>query len=138
VPAKYDLEDVKKLVAEWLEGDDDKLWFTPRRKSYGAVGYVLSECDADAQETIGLGIMKLNEAGFRQQVYLSGRDAVADVYGLQDYRGYNWYVKFFVHDEENDRCVASVSFHPLDEEMKCESGQIFRVTYSGDRPWKNK
>lgn len=137
MPARFDLDRVKQIVQEWLEGNDDRMWFTPRKKSYGAVGFVLKEDDSVAQEIIAMGIVKLNASSFCQQTYLSGRGAVADVYGLEAYRGHNWYVKFFIHEEEGDECLASVSFHPLDVDMKLENGQTIEMTYSGDRPWKS-
>jgi hypothetical protein len=124
VPGKYDLDVIRDLVQKWIEGDSDKIWFTPRRKSYGAVGFVLNEDESTAQETVCLGLMNLTPVHFYKQQFLTGRDAVADIYGLEGFRGHNWYVKFFVHDDDDDQCVASVSFHPLDHTMNCESGEI--------------
>ena len=138
VPGKYDLGTVRELVQRWVDGDSDKIWFTPRKKSYGAVGLVFHEDDSTAQETIAMGLMKLTPEFFYHQQYLTGRDFVADVYGLKNFREHNWYVKFFVHDDEDGQCLASVSFHPLDEMMVCESGKILETTYQGDRPWKTK
>lgn len=138
VPGKYDLGKVRELVQEWLNDDGDKIWFTPRKKSYGAVGFVFNEDDSTAQGTIAAGLLTLKPEFFYQQQYLSGRDTVADVYGLEGFRGHNWYVKFFLHDDDDGQCVASVSFHPLDEPMKCESGRVLEMTYQGERPWKNK
>ncbi len=138
MPGKYDLGSVRELVQLWIDGDSDKIWFTPRKKSYGAVGFVFKEDDSYAQETIANGLMKLSPDFFYQQQFLVGRGSVSDVYGLADFRGHNWYVKFFLHDDDDGQCVASVSFHPLDELMNCETGKVLEVTYQGDRPWKNK
>lgn len=63
---------------------------------------------------------------------------MADVYGLENFRGHNWYVKFFIYEDDDDQCVASISFHPLDELMNCESGKILTTTYYGDLPWQTK
>lgn len=137
MPGKYDLRKVRELVQLWLDGDSDRIWFTPRNKSYGAVGFAFNEDDSTAQETIAAGLKKLMPEFFYQQQYLSGRDTVADVYGLEGFRGHNWYVKYFLHDDDDGQCVASVSFHPLDEVMKCENGRVLENTYQGDRLWKN-
>lgn len=137
VPARFDLDAVKFLVKRWLEGDDDKIWFTPRKKSFGAVGFVFQVDDVTAQETIAHGLLGLDTAGFFQQQFLSGRGTVVDVYGLENYRGQNWYVKFYLLQEADDHCVSAISFHPLDENMKCENGKILEVTYFGERSWKS-
>ena len=100
MPGKYDLVKVRELVQRWVDGDGNKIWFTPRKKSYGAVGFVFNEDDSTAQETIATGLMKLEQEFFYQQQYLSGRYYVADVYGLESFRGHNWYVKFFLHDDD--------------------------------------
>lgn len=138
MPGRYDLVKVCELVQEWLDGDSDKIWFTPRRKSYGAVGFLFKQDDTCAQETIARGLLKLDPVEFYRQQYLSGRCLVADVYGLENYRGHNWYVKFFLEQEGGDHFLSLVSFHPLDEVMKSEAGKMLLITYQGDRPWQSK
>lgn len=137
MPAKYNLKAVQQYVQEWLDGNDDRMWFTPRRKSYGAVSFVCNEDDEIAQETIAKGFLKLNSDTFFNTQYLSGRGVAVDVYGLENYRRHNWYVKFYLIDEADDQCVASISFHPLDETMTCENGNVLAITFQGARPWKN-
>jgi hypothetical protein len=108
VLGKYDLLKVRELIQKWHDGDSDRIWFTPRRKSYGAVGFVFNEDDSTAQRTVAIGLMKLAPEHFYMQQYLSGREAVADVYGLEDFRGHNWYVKFFLHSDDNGQYVELV------------------------------
>lgn len=109
MPAKYDLKTVRDALHLWLAGNDNKIWFTPRRKSYGAVGFVLGEGDVEAQETIAKGILRLTSRDFFRQLYLTGRDTVADVYGLENCRGHNWYVKFYICAEHETYVAAIIS-----------------------------
>jgi hypothetical protein len=64
VPGKYDLRVVYDLVQRWLDGDEERIWFTPRKKSYGAVGSVFNEDDSTAQQTVANGFMKLTNEFF--------------------------------------------------------------------------
>jgi hypothetical protein len=135
VPARFDLARAKSFVKAWRDGDDSCIFFSNKRKSYGAVSHVCKVDSTTGMTIVAKGLQQLQPQTFCEQTYLSGRNEVADVYGLEAYNGHNWYIKFYLATEDGDDYLDAVSFHPLDNAMTCESGKRLGVTYRGDRPW---
>lgn len=135
MPAHYELELMKNFVQCWLQGDTDRIFFSHKRKSFGAVSHVAKVDNETAMTLIAHGLLELESENFCKKIYLSGRSKVSDVYGLGNFKQHNWYVKFHLEEDVEGNYLDSISFHPLDEEMKLESGQVLDVTYKEDRPW---
>ena len=125
--AKFDLEAVKKIVQAFIDGDKKAIWFSAPDRS---VKYVISifRCeDPEATNLIARGILELEEADFSHS-HLQW-STVMDVYGLKDFGGINWYVKFTISTEDG-KCLESVSFHPLEKTLKLANGKLLEVNYS--------
>jgi len=137
LPAKYDLDDIKKIASDWLISRDDTVWVSPKKKTTKAIQHVLGEEEGDALTTIAKGFLELKTEGFLRATYYRDRNVTVDIYGLPAYRGHNWYVKFCKQTECGDTFITSISFHPLNERMSTECGKQYEVTYTGERPWKD-
>lgn len=78
----------------------------------------------DAESFIVTGILDLNPNDFSSQSYQW--ESVLDIYGKR-ISGINWYIKFFVEqDDDGAECVSEVSFHPLEEDLKLESKVLLK------------
>jgi hypothetical protein len=129
--SRYDLGIVKKLVREWMDGED-KGWFSAPSCSVDYVIHVFECTQVEAEETILVGILMLESSNFIRRIYVWG--SVADEYGLQSYLGHNWYIKFVVEDGE----LEQISFHPSEKEMRLANGRAIRPSIRSDEmpPWR--
>lgn len=123
---KFSLIEVKRIVEDFLSGDREKLWFSAPRRSLFVVARVL-ELDIDsAPLVVANGIMTLEEKDFSRTVLQW--DTLADEYGLENFKGHNWYVKFRL--ETNDGSfLEEISFHPIEKELRLANGRVLAVTY---------
>ncbi len=128
---KFDLNEVKRLAHEWQQGKHCG-WFSATTCSVDYVIHVF-ECTQDDAELIILsGILKLENGDFSRRISMWG--CVADEYALENYLGYNWYVKFMVEDSE----LEQISFHPCEKDMTLANGRTITVSIGfDDRPsWR--
>lgn len=119
--SKYDLTEVQKLVENRLRGGDG-VDFVGRSNSIDYVIHVMICDERDAEEYILKGLLRLTNSDFRNQTYQWGE--VMDEYGLQNYLGHNWYIKFYVEDTNGQRVVNDVSFHPTEDTLKLQDGRV--------------
>lgn len=120
MPAKYDLHaKVFPLIAS------GKVGFLAPSRSVDCVIAVFQQFGvAEAQKYILSNIQGLSTNDFSASHYNSSWKIVWDVYGKQ-IDGINWYIKFFVEpDSDGQDYLAEVSFHPLEEKLKLENGEV--------------
>jgi len=125
---KYDLEEVKRIVREYLAGDDTLVNFTAPRRSIDVVVTVLKCTPHQATQKIASGLMTLTEDDFSERVWQW--NDVYDSYGLESYEGHNWYVKYCLVTGNGDY-IEEVSFHPVERELRLSDGRVLEVTDSG-------
>jgi hypothetical protein len=118
--AKYDLEFVRSLVCSYQEGNQDALWFSAKSRSIDRVREYFACEYAEAERIVLEGILKLEPEDFARQALQW--EVVTDIYGLANYLGENWYVKFAVETEP--ACLEEISFHPLEEDLRLKDGRI--------------
>ena len=125
---KFDLEEVKQLVEAYLRGENG-VWFSARSASIDYVVKVLL-CDVgEAESVIVKGLLRLQPDDFHKRVLIVKWDnVVADEYGLENYLGHNWYIKFLVEDDGGEKVLNEVSFHPTEDEMRLADGRTLSVT----------
>lgn len=127
MPGKFDLGEVKKLILSYRRGESNALWFSARTRSIDSVINVFS-CNETAAESIILdGLMTLESADFCRS-HLQW-ESIVDEYGLENYLGFNWYIKFTLDDEEGIKSLEQISFHPLEKEMKLADGRNLKVNF---------
>jgi hypothetical protein len=119
---KFDLEEVKGLAARFLNGEKTILFSAPRR-SIEKVIEVFCCSFQEAQKIIANGLILLKSECFHRRI-LQWED-VFDEYGLEDFQGFNWYVKFLIIKKDSD-CIEEVSFHPLEKNMVLQNGRILK------------
>lgn len=121
---KFDLEEVKRCIVGWRDGKELG-WFSATPCSTDYVIHIF-ECDQlEAENIIFDGILKLEESNFSQRVSLWGD--IADEYGLGNYLGHNWYVKFMLG---SDGDLEEISFHPCERDMALASGKNLTASIS--------
>jgi hypothetical protein len=119
---KYTLDDVKKLIVEYRNGNNSSLWFAARTRSLDAVINVFMCNEKDAEKIILDGIFRLQNSDFCRSNLQWG--LVMDEYGLESYLGHNWYIKFYISKEDGLEALEEVSFHPLEKDMHLTDGRI--------------
>jgi hypothetical protein len=128
---KFNLEHVKKLVQMWMDGRPSG-WFSSTRSSVDYVIHVFECTQVEAEQLILTGMLQLELADFCRQILIWG--ATTDEYGLENYLGHNWYVKFMVETDE----LAQISFHPCVKIMTLANGKTMVASIDeNDRPsWR--
>lgn len=128
---RYSLQELKDLVVEYRSGNGEALWFSARSRSLDCVVRVLSCTEVAAECTILDGLVRLKDSDFcRSRLQW---DDVVDEYGLENYCGQNWYIKFMICQDDT-KSIEQISFHPLEKDMILANGKILRAKRSkGDR-----
>lgn len=122
---KYSLAVVKQLVDQYKQGNNTALWFSARSRSLDAVVKVLSCNDVDAETTILDGLLKLKDSDFcRSNMQWN---TFVDEYGLENYLGINWYIKFTI-EQNGVETLEQISFHPLEKNMRLADGRQLTAT----------
>jgi hypothetical protein len=127
---KFLLSDVKALVQKAIDGDESAVWFSGRSRSIDYVIHVY-QCDETYAANLVLnGLMSLQEQDFVNSVIMSSAPdlVVADEYGLENYNGHNWYIKFFIESDDAEKYLTSISFHPVERTLKRCDGRNLDVT----------
>ena len=131
---KFDLTEVRRLARDFLDGTNASdgnatIRFTAPRRSTEAVVRVLFCTQKLANEIIANGLSILEGSDFYRRK-LQWHD-VFDEYGLENYKGHNWYVKYCIVKEDTNATeyIEEVSFHPLEKEMSLPDGRTLKVTY---------
>lgn len=131
---KYPLSEVKRLINEWKQGKDAGFFSAPSASTEYVI-HIFSCRQEEAEKIILDGILKLEESGFGRQA-LQLDVVVVDIYGLESYLGYDWYVKFLIEDGTLDE----ISFHPLERDLKLADGRnLESVIDESKKPsWRRK
>ena len=125
---KYDLADVKSLILDFVNGNSDAIWFSCLSRSVQYVVRVI-HCDSDgAIRVITDGMQKLTEKDFVRSVIVF--DEIKDEYGLEGYLDHNWYIKFSISEDDGERFLDQLSFHPVERPLKLADQRVLPVTYS--------
>jgi len=120
---KHDLNLVKELCEKCLKGFSGIVEFNAPSRSINCVIEVLAcETASEAKEVCLRGIMQLEKGDYSHS--LVQWETIADVYGLQDYRDNDWYIKFVVHDDDGKWTLEEVSFHRPEKDLKLADGRI--------------
>ncbi len=123
---KFKLEDVKRIIEDFVKGKDDAIFFSAKTRSLNCVMEVL-ECDLkEAKKFILTGMLKLEEGDFACRGVQW--NTTMDTYGLENYQEHNWYVKFSICDEDGGY-IEQVSFHPVEQVLRLQNGRVLHVTY---------
>ena len=117
---KHNLEAVKSLCRRGAGG----VTFTARTKSLDCIVTVL-KCEPDeAVEACLQGILLLQPRDFSHRLMQwNDVDCIADVYGLEDYEGNNWYVKFLLYEEDGETRLEEISFHLPVKDLPLKDGR---------------
>jgi len=126
---KFDLQTVKRLVEDYIKGNDT-VWFSAPSASIDYVVKVLV-CEAQEAESVILnGFLQLKDEDFHKRALIvKWGNIPADEYGLENYLGHNWYIKFLVEDDAGVKVLNEVSFHPTEQEMTLTDGRVLQVTF---------
>ena len=85
-------------------------------------------CDeTEAQLIVLTGVLNLSEKDFAERVSQWGE--VYDVYGIEKFKGHNWYVKFCLYVEDTMERIEEVSFHPVERELVLADGRKLEVAW---------
>lgn len=116
MPAYYPLDDVQNLVTLTVNGIDDKVVFSMRSASINYIMHIFNCSVDEAKLIIYRGLMLLTNNDFKANTAIGGglTRLICDEYGLQGYRGHNWYIKLAIEDGDLD----SISFHPVERNMR--------------------
>lgn len=93
---KFDLSEVHRLVNDWKAGKETG-WFSATSASIDYVAFVFSCRDTEAEKIVLEAILKLEPSDFSRRILQWDVD-VADLYGLEGFLGYDWYIKFLIDD----------------------------------------
>lgn len=124
---KFDLQKVKKIAQEFLNGRKDTVSFTAPSRSTQVVMDIILCDETDAQMIILNGVLNLREKDFAERVFQW--DQVYDVYGIEKFEGHNWYVKFCLYLEDTRERIEEVSFHPVERELVLADGRKLGVKW---------
>lgn len=129
---KYDLDSVKLIVQSWRDGLNVG-WFSAPSCSIDYIIYAFGTDNESAMKIVLDGLLALKPRLFSHRVVQWGD--VADVYGLPNYLGHNWYVKFMIDD---DGGLEQISFHPCEKDLRLENGEQLDCTIdeSSMPPWR--
>lgn len=121
MPAKYGLNNV---VFPLIRAGHFAL-ISPKSSTDRVVAVFQHMNLSEASDFIISEILKLNGTDFSTQQYATGWNLVWDIYGKQ-ISGINWFIKFFVEPDQTTGLdyLAEVSFHPLERDLKLESGVV--------------
>ncbi len=128
---KFDLTEVKALAHDYLEAGkaldgQATIRFTAPRRSTEAVVAVFQCSPNSANRKIAMGLLGLEEKDFLRRTWQW--NDVFDEYGLENFEGHNWYIKYCVVKEDS-KYIEEVSFHPLEKEMVLPDGRVLKITY---------
>ena len=132
----HELSQVKKLVQEFLNGDIRRLWFSARSRSINIVMQILGCLEKEAVIKITQGVLKLEDKDFSDNNTQWGM--TNDIYGLENYEGHNWYVKFNISKENDIEYVNNLSFHPVEFDLLVKDGRLLKVTYFSQKEMPNE
>lgn len=68
--------------------------------------------------------MKLEDNDFSHRLYQW--DTTMDVYGLENYKEANWYIKFNLIEDGDEIALENVSFHPNDKPLLLTNGRTLK------------
>lgn len=124
---------MKRLAQDFLDGkraSDGKktIRFNAPTRSTATVMSVLF-CRPDvANLKIATGLIRLKGSDFYSRKLQWNE--VYDEFGLENYEGHNWYIKYcIVSEDDGTEFIEEVSFHLLEKEMLLPDGKILKVTY---------
>lgn len=120
---KYDLDMVKTTVSSWLKGNYESGWFSAPSCSIDYVIHIFNCTNSTAEKIVLEGLMKLETKNYYQRKSMWGD--IVDEYGLSNYLGHNWYVKFMVGE---DKVLEEISFHPCEKDMVLANGKVLFTT----------
>ncbi len=122
--ATHKLESVKTACDRALAGEDSVLFTAPTRSLFQIIETFC--CSVPEAKRICIeGIRSLEPSDFSHSLFQW--DAVADVYGLQNYQGFDWYVKFILDKDECGELLESISFHRPEKDLKLVDGRILKA-----------
>ncbi len=121
---KHDLIKIKSLVEKFLDGAKELIIFSAPSRSTRCVIEIFLCSQDEAEHTIAKGIMQLADNDFAHRLYQW--DTVMDVYGLENYKDANWYIKFNLIEEDGEIALENVSFHPNDKPLLLVDGRTLR------------
>ena len=109
---KFELNTVKQIVQNFIAGNENAIWFSapPRSTDYVIAIFLCTE--EEARIKITQGILSLKESDFSQRVIQWETD-IADVYGLENYLGHNWYIKFLITYDADEQVLEEISYSTL-------------------------
>ena len=121
---KYDLSKIKFLVEKFLDGSKNLIIFSAPSKSTRCVIEIFL-CNSDeAEHTIAKGILQLEDNDFSHRLYQW--DTTMDVYGLENYKEANWYIKFNLIEDGDEIALENISFHPNDRPLLLIDGRTLK------------
>lgn len=112
----HDLALVKRLASQ---GNPRDHIFT-LNKAIKPVVETLGTTDAKARRFILEQISNLNIGDFSDSIFM---DNICDIYG-KEINKVGWYIKFTVLKDGNLHYIFCISFHPLEKNIKTNSGII--------------
>ena len=117
---KFSLDQVKSLIQQALDGDRSKVWFSGRSRSIDYVIFVYQGTESEAEFLILQGLLKLQPRDYARSVVMVTKPEVivADEYGLEQYQGHNWYIKFLIQVDDGEVSLTSISFHRSKKSMQ--------------------
>ena len=119
---KHSLAEIKSIVEKFLDGSRELIVFSAPSRSTRCVIEVLLCNQLEAEETIAKGIMLLENNDFSQRVYQWG--TTMDVYGLENYKDANWYIKLSLVEEDGEIALDEISFHHNKKPLTLIDGRI--------------
>lgn len=134
--AKFELDTVQQKVSSWKGGNKNAGWFSMPNCSVDYVIHIFECSQAEAEEIIFDGLLRLEEDDFCRSIVIFDSE-LADEYGLENYLGHNWYIKFMIG---SDGELEELSFHPCERDMKLENGRTLNISINEiDLPsWRKK
>lgn len=122
--AKYDLEEVKGLLRL------KEYNILPRRSVFKVVDFFrcagCSKSNEEAEQYIVDNILELDQRDFATRVLQW--EIVADVYGIENLDGENWYVKFYIETDDCEKHVVGISFHPLEKNLLLADQRLLKAS----------
>lgn len=121
---KHDLAKIKSLIEKFLDGSKELIIFSAPSRSTKCVIEIFLCNQNEAEHTIAKGIMKLDDNDFSHRLYQW--DTSMDVYGLENYKDANWYIKFNLIEDGDEIALENVSFHPNDKPLLLTNGRTLK------------
>ena len=122
--AKHNLKEVKKLLRA------KEYNILPQRSVFKVVEYFRSmsspKTNEQAEQYVVENILKLGPRDFARRTLQW--EVIADIYGIEDLDGENWYVKFYIDTDECGKYVVGISFHPLEKDLLLADQRLLKAS----------